>query len=194
MMTISEIETRKQAMRAEARSNRRAIPADAQEDAARAVADMNIDFFGGPGTLATYYPVRSEFDSLVLAKRLADEGWTLALPVVVGAAPLEFHEWQFGAPVKNGPFGIPQPTNGQVTTPTVILVPLLAFDRRCYRLGYGGGHYDRTLASLRQTCGVTAVGLAFDSQEVPEVPVCPYDEQLDWILTPSGPIGAQEGH
>jgi 5-formyltetrahydrofolate cyclo-ligase len=93
-----------------------------------------------------------------------------------------------------GPFGIPQPTSGDIVAPTVLLVPLLAYDRRCYRLGYGGGNYDRTLTALRANGVTIAVGLAFDSQEVDEVPVCPYDEQLDWILTPSGPVAAIEGH
>lgn len=193
MTEFSEIETLKKSLRAEARAKRRAIPADEQEDAAKAVAHGDLNFLGDePGILAAYYPVRSEFDCLPLSKRLSVDGWRLALPVIVGCAPLEFHEWRLGAPVVTGPFGIPQPASGEIVAPAVLLVPLLAFDKRCYRLGYGGGHYDRTLASLRQNGGVVAVGLAFDSQEVDEVPVCPYDEQLDWILTPSGAIGAKE--
>ncbi len=193
MITTIDLETQKQAMRAQARATRRAIPADFREDSAKAVAHMDLSFLNAaPGILGTYYPVRSEFDCLPLAWRLAEEDWRLALPVIVNGAPLEFHEWTLGAPVATGPFGIPQPADGQAVSPSHVLVPLLAFDRRCYRLGYGGGNYDRTLAALRKNGSVVAIGLAFDSQEVPEIPACPYDEQLDWILTPSGPIRAKE--
>lgn len=193
MTATLELEAQKQAMRAKARANRRAVPADEREDAAMAVARMDLSMLHAePGVLGVYYPVRSEFDCLPLAIRLAEEGWRLALPVIMGREPLEFHEWELGAPVATGPFGIPQPVNGRVTSPSALMVPLLAFDRRCYRLGYGGGHYDRTLTALRRQAPIVAIGLAFEGQEVPEVPVCPYDERLDWILTPSGPIGAEE--
>jgi 5-formyltetrahydrofolate cyclo-ligase len=127
-----------------------------------------------------------------LLRRVAAEGWTLALPVVAGPAPLRFRTWTFGAPLQSGPFGIPEPEDGPLAAPDVLLVPLLAFDRHGYRLGYGGGHYDRTLAELRAQGGVTAIGLAFDAQEVAQVPICPYDERLDWILTPSGAKSAKD--
>jgi 5-formyltetrahydrofolate cyclo-ligase len=72
--------------------------------------------------------------------------------------------------------------------PDVLLVPLLAFDRQGWRLGYGGGFYDRTLAELRGRKAVTAVGLGYDQQQVDAVPHLAYDQRLDWVLTPSGPI------
>jgi 5-formyltetrahydrofolate cyclo-ligase len=71
--------------------------------------------------------------------------------------------------------------------PDVLIVPLLAFDKRGYRLGYGGGFYDRTLARLRAVKPVITVGVAYDEQEVDVVPTDVYDQQLDWMLTPSGP-------
>lgn len=188
-----QIETQKQMMRSNARSRRRSITADAMEDAAVCVAKMDLGFLEvSPKILGAYFPVRSEFDCLPLVKRLADESWRIALPVVRDQSALQYHEWTFGAPMENGPFGIPQPVDGEVLDPTVILVPLLAFDRQCYRLGYGGGHYDRTLEVLRRQHPVIAIGLAFDSQEVAEVPVCSYDQQLDWIVTPSGAIPAKQ--
>lgn len=193
-MTLTlELESKKQTMRASARAIRREIPADAREEAAEEVARIGLEFLGAPpGVLAAYFPVRSEFDCLPLIRRLADERWQLALPVTVDAAPLEFRQWTLGAPMKTGPFGISQPADGELLVPSVLLVPLLAFDRRCYRLGYGGGHYDRTLAALRKEGVVVGIGLAFDDQEVEEVPACPHDERLDWILTPSGAICANE--
>lgn len=193
-MTIDlHIETQKQMMRTDARSRRRSIAADAMEDAASRVVAMDLDFIDvSPKVLGAYFPVRSELDCLPLVRRMADEGWRVALPVVKQNAPLEYREWTFGAPMENGPFGIPQPVDGELLSPRAVLVPLLAFDRQCFRLGYGGGHYDRTLEALRSQHDVIAIGLAFDIQEVAEVPVCSYDQQLDWILTPSGAIPAKQ--
>jgi 5-formyltetrahydrofolate cyclo-ligase len=193
-MTLDlQIETQKQMMRTDARSRRRSIPAHAMEEAAARVAAMDLGFLDvSPKILGAYFPVRSEFDCLPLVRRMAEDGWRIALPVVTPNAPLEYHEWKFGARMENGPFGIPQPVDGEVLSPTAVLVPLLAFDRHCFRLGYGGGHYDRALETLRGQHPVIAIGLAFDSQEVAEVPVCSYDQQLDWILTPSGAIPAKQ--
>jgi 5-formyltetrahydrofolate cyclo-ligase len=193
-MTLDlQIETQKQMMRTDARSRRRSIAADAMEEAAARVAAMDLGFLDvSPKILGTYFPVRSEFDCLPLVRRMAEDGWRIALPVVKPNSPLEYHEWKFGAPMENGPFGIPQPADGELLSPTALLVPLLAFDRHCFRLGYGGGHYDRTLETLRSQHPVIAIGLAFDIQEVAEVPVCSYDQQLDWILTPSGAIPAKQ--
>jgi 5-formyltetrahydrofolate cyclo-ligase len=84
-------------------------------------------------------------------------------------------------------WGIREPeAHRAVVVPRILLVPLLAFDRAGYRLGYGGGYYDRTLRGLRSTGAVMAVGLAFDEQEVDAVPHLDYDERIDWVLTPSG--------
>ncbi|HEY7643729.1 MAG TPA: 5-formyltetrahydrofolate cyclo-ligase [Hyphomicrobiales bacterium] len=189
MNSLDTLETEKQRLRAKARARRAAIPTDDRKRAAERVAGVGLDFLRSPpDILAAYHPVRSELDCLPLLHRLASDGWRPALPVVVGAAPLIFREWSFSAPLETGPLGIPHLSAGPEVIPRVLIVPLLAFDRRGYRLGYGGGHYDRTLAALRQDHAVTAVGLAFDEQEVAEVPSGPYDQPLDWILTPSGPI------
>jgi 5-formyltetrahydrofolate cyclo-ligase len=188
-----QIEADKQLMRAKARAARQAMSADERVRAAESVARVGLGFLKrAPGIVAAYYPVRSEFDCMPLLKRAAAERWILALPVIAGLAPLQFREWTFGARLEPGPFGIPEPVAGPFAVPDMLLVPLLAFDRRGYRLGYGGGHYDRTLAALRGQGGVVAVGLAFDAQEVAEVPVCPYDERLDWILTASGAKSAKD--
>ena len=193
MSTQIQIEAEKQAMRAEARAARRAVSAAERGAAAESVARIGLGFLDRvPSVVAGYYPVRSEFDCLPLLKRLATEGWTLTLPVIVGAAPLQFREWAFGAALEPGPFGIPEPSDAPPAVPDILLVPLLAFDRHGYRLGYGGGHYDRTLAGLRAQGEVTAIGLAFDAQEVAQVPLCPYDERLDWIVTPSGAKSAKD--
>jgi 5-formyltetrahydrofolate cyclo-ligase len=193
MQSQFQLEADKRIMRARARARRQAISAIARKEAAEALARIGLDFLhAAPGILGGYYPVRSELDSRPLLQRLVDDGWRLALPIVTGPEPLAFHGWTFGEALRAGAFGIPQPFDGPRLSPNILLVPMLAFDRRCYRLGYGSGHYDRTLAAFRQDGPVSAIGLAFAEQEVDEVPIGPHDQRLDWILTPAGPIGPED--
>jgi 5-formyltetrahydrofolate cyclo-ligase len=181
------LDAQKHELRRRARAIRNAIsPEQRAADAAR-VADAGLPAsLGAPGILAAYYPTAREFDPLPLLARLAGEGWTLALPVVTGDAPLIFRRWSLGAPLTRGQRGIMEPEGGETLRPALLLVPLLAFDARGYRLGYGGGHYDRTLEALRRDGPATALGLAFDEQEMAQLHVGPHDQRLDWILTPSG--------
>ena len=122
---------------------------------------------------------------------LQAEGFRLALPVMQGRGkPLL--DAQLGAGRRDelrprGELPSRSMTNPHVD-PDVVLVPLLAFDARGYRIGYGGGFYDRTLQRLRKLKPVVAIGLAYDEQRVDAVPVESYDERLDWVLTPSGPL------
>ena len=102
--------------------------------------------------------------------------------------PLAFRQWQSGDALVKRKWGILEPIDSRPAnlTPDVLLLPLLAFDSAGWRLGYGGGFYDRTLAKLRSRRPVLAIGLAFDQQEVDAVPHSAYDERLDMILTPTG--------
>lgn len=115
---------------------------------------------------------------------LQARGHPLCLPVVtdkVGA--LAFRAWAPGDPLVEGVFGtqVPHPDRPAVE-PTILLVPLLAFDRAGYRLGYGGGYYDRTLAALAHN-RPTSIGLAFASQEVNTLPHEAHDRRLNWVIT-----------
>jgi 5-formyltetrahydrofolate cyclo-ligase len=141
-------------------------------------------------SLSGFYPYQAEINVLPLLARLVSEGWQTALPVVMAkGAPLTFRAWAPGEPTGRGIWDIhiPLETAPEVQ-PDVLLVPMLAFDRRGYRLGYGGGFYDRTLAELRKLKPVTAIGVAYAEQELAEVPVSEFDEPLDWILTERGVI------
>lgn len=132
-----------------------------------------------------FLPIDSEIDTMPLLRKLSAAGHTIALPVVIerGAA-LVFRRWSEGDALESGPLGTRHPAaRAPVVVPDVLLVPLLAFDRRGYRLGYGGGFYDRTLSALRRTRAVLAVGVGYSEQEVPAVPHGPQDERLDWIVT-----------
>jgi len=140
----------------------------------------------GPGSVvAGYWPIMTELDDRPLLARLDERGVNCALPVVVSVdAPLLFRRWRPLDELEPGVLGTSHPL---VTTPevvpVVVLAPLLAFDGEGYRLGQGGGYYDRTLAALRSRGAVTAVGVGFAVQRVDAVPRSANDERLDWILT-----------
>ena len=140
-------------------------------------------------TVSAYCAIGSEFDPAPLLARLAAAGYRTCLPVITPKGqPLVFRTWSPGDPLVDRMWGIREPApSAAVVAPDVLLVPLLAFDRAGWRLGYGGGYYDRTLARLRAARPTTAIGLAYDQQECDEVPRGGFDQPLDWVLTPSGP-------
>ena len=143
-----------------------------------------------PGAIVSgYWPIRDEFDVMPVMRRLSGAGYRCALPFVDKKRHvLIFREWRPGTVMLEGPFRIPEPTeNAAVLTPSLLLVPLLAYDSEGFRLGYGGGYYDGALADLRAAGGpVRAVGMAFSEQLVERVPHGARDERLDWIVTERG--------
>ncbi|MFP6691343.1 MAG: 5-formyltetrahydrofolate cyclo-ligase [Alphaproteobacteria bacterium] len=143
-----------------------------------------------PGAIVSgYWPIRDEFDVMPVMRRLSGAGYRCALPFVDKKRHvLIFREWRPGTVMLEGPFRIPEPTEeAAVLTPSLLLVPLLAYDSEGFRLGYGGGYYDGALADLRAADGpVLAVGMAFSEQLVERVPHGTRDQQLDWIVTERG--------
>ncbi|MDA0997724.1 MAG: 5-formyltetrahydrofolate cyclo-ligase, partial [Proteobacteria bacterium] len=119
---------------------------------------------------------------------LQEAGHQVLLPVVVGkAAPLMFRVWRAGDPLVAGGFGTQVPSPGaKALIPEVLFVPLLAYDDDGYRLGYGGGFYDRTLEMLRGGGNPIAIGVAYAAQRVDSVPRTPHDQRLDWLATEAG--------
>ena len=145
-----------------------------------------------PGAVAAgYVRIKSEAAPAPAMKQLAAQGWQLALPAVVGDH-LEFRAHSLGGALTKGARAIPEPPPVQpAVTPSLILVPLLAFDYAGTRLGYGGGYYDRTLAALRAEADILAVGFAFAAQEVDRIPMSKTDQRLDWIVTEREAIEAR---
>ena len=143
-----------------------------------------------PGAIVSgYWPIRDEFDVMPVMLRLSGAGYRCALPFVDKKRHvLIFREWRPGTVMLEGPFRIPEPTEeAAVLTPSLLLVPLLAYDSEGFRLGYGGGYYDGALAELRAANGpVLAIGMAFSEQLVERVPHGTRDQQLDWIVTERG--------
>jgi 5-formyltetrahydrofolate cyclo-ligase len=138
--------------------------------------------------VAGYWPMKSEADPRALMAVLAAKGHPLALPCVAKrGAPLLFHRWKDGDPLTKGAFGTSEPLLcAERVTPCVLLVPLLAFDAEGYRLGYGGGFYDRTLETLRAARDILAIGIAYAGQEVSSVPHGAHDQRLDAVFTENG--------
>ena len=138
-----------------------------------------------PQVISGYWPMRDEIDVSPLMDRLSGMGVDCALPAVTGKGlPLVFRRWRSGDELKSGPFGTSEPPlDAPAIVPTLVLAPLLAFDRSGGRLGYGGGFYDRSLAVLRQGGPVKAVGVAFDAQEIDQAPMTASDQRLDWVVT-----------
>jgi 5-formyltetrahydrofolate cyclo-ligase len=173
-------------LRAAALSRRDALPADARKAAAEAIAARKFPLAITPGTIISgFMPLKSEINPLPLLQKLSQAGARLALPAIAGRGkPLIMRAWQFGAPLDRGQWGIREPKpDAPDVEPDILLVPLLAFDREGFRLGYGAGYYDMTIHRLRTRKPMTAVGIAFAAQEVPKIPTTPRDERLDLVLT-----------
>jgi len=139
--------------------------------------------------VAGYWPMNDEMNPVPLLKRLIKDGVQCALPVVVAKGkPLEFRDWHPDLALEDGPFGTSHPhASADVTSPGIVMLPLLAFDASGYRLGYGGGYYDRTLADMKSSgSSVLAVGIGYQSQQIDAVPHGELDQRLDWVVTENG--------
>ena len=172
-------------------AQRRAEAAAAQPDAG---AQLSAHWrWGPPGGIivAGYVRFRTEIDPAPLMAFLAGQGARLCLPVTPTApnAPLRFRAHAPGDALAKGRFGVAEPLDtAPDVRPSLLLTPLLGFDRAGGRLGYGQGHYDRTLAQLRAAGPVLAIGLAYDAQEAPAMPAEAHDQRLDGVLTPTQAI------
>ena len=132
-----------------------------------------------------FFPYQSEIDTRPLLGKLVGDGWTTCLPIVIAnGQPLLFRRWLPGEPTIAGVWGIPRPQDSAPEVePDVLIIPMLAFDRKGFRLGYGGGFYDRTLEKLRAHKKIIAIGVAYADQELDEVPHDAQDQTLNYIMT-----------
>jgi 5-formyltetrahydrofolate cyclo-ligase len=185
----------KASLREQALRRRDAIPPDERATAADTIAERPLPVAIGPDTIASgFMPIRSEINPLPLLRRFAEAGAGLALPAIAGRGqPLILRAWRIGEPLVRGQWNIREPAaEAPQVAPDIVIVPLAAFDRRGYRIGYGAGYYDMTLAALRTEKPVTAIGIGFAVQEVPEVPDFAYDQKLDFVLTERGLIDCRQ--
>lgn len=193
----------KRQMRAEARRARAAAAAADRAAGAPAAAALRDHLLAavplaGRRVASGYWPMADEIDPRPLMSALSERGLRLALPAIRAAGePLDFRAWQPGDALQPAGFGTREPgPDAPMLQPDLLLVPLLAFDAAGYRLGYGGGFYDRSLARLRAAGDILAVGLAYATQRVAAVPREATDQPLDLVVTEEGvvwPLGRVAG-
>ena len=179
----------KDTLRQEARQRRAQV--DPARESAQAAADLFFSHVNPSKNLsiAGYWPKGREFNPVPILERALLAGHICALPLVQkGSRVLRFARWDKDTVMEEGAHGIMQPAVNEQTQwvePDIILVPLLAFDKKGYRLGQGGGYYDATLADLRSRKDILAVGVAYAQQAcLSDLPVEEHDEKLDWVITP----------
>lgn len=134
--------------------------------------------------ISAYMPIRTEVSPIATMTILHGQDKRICVPVIVGKdLPLMFQEWTPETEMQKGPFGAAVPVKGAFLEPDLLITPLLSFDRRGYRLGYGGGFYDRSFEQLAAQKTVVGIGFAYGVQEVAKVPTEPTDHKLDMVVT-----------
>jgi 5-formyltetrahydrofolate cyclo-ligase len=178
----------KDTLRQEARRHRVRMDANIEDIEATVEHFFNSIKPAKGQVIAAYWPMGREFDPRPILERLLAEKFTCVLPVLQkDDRILKFSTWEEGAELVKNSVGAMEPTTGKFLDPDIVIVPLLAFDRRGYRLGQGGGYYDATLAFLRARKTIAAVGVAYAQQScLFNLPVEAHDQKLDWVITPAG--------
>lgn len=188
-MTDTALAATKSALRKSVLARRAAITPDAAEVAAHAVAAGVMTLLGRwpVSDISAFRSFGDEIGTGPLLQKLETAGYRVGLPIVIGKGkPLVFRQWRPGDAMASGPYGIEEPldTSPEIE-PDILIVPMAAFDAQGYRIGYGGGFYDRSLEILRAKKTILAIGLAYDEQEVEAVPRGPHDARLDHLVTPT---------
>ena len=133
-----------------------------------------------------YYPVNFEVDDLHILKEFEKKKFNISLPVIKKNYDMKFYKWSFNEPLKINKYGIPEPDSNVLIYPDVLLIPLVAFDKKLNRLGYGGGYYDRIIEKLSKKKKILKIGLALSVQKINKIPINKYDKKLDYIVTNKG--------
>lgn len=165
------------------------IPAEERRRlSARVAAGLDRLLGNVSGTIiGGYLPFRGEPDLRSWIEGLSARGATAALPVVVAPrTPLEFRSWQKGEPLQPGVWGIPVPVGGTTVTPDIVIAPVVGYDPACYRLGHGGGFYDRTLAVLARRPRI--IGVGYERLAISTIYPQAYDVPMDVIVTEAAPL------
>jgi len=134
-------------------------------------------------SIGGYFPVNYEVDDLEILKKFEKKKYKVSLPVVKKKFDMDFYLWSSRQPLNINQYGIPEPDRKIIVYPKILLIPLVAFDNKLNRLGYGGGYYDRLINKLSKKKKILKIGLAISAQKINNVPVKKYDKKLDYIVT-----------
>ncbi len=137
-------------------------------------------------TFGVYYPFNYEIDIFNILEILEKKDYLLSLPKVSKNNMMDFFHWSLSDPLKINKYGIPETISKKKVYPEVLLVPLVAFDNKLNRLGYGGGYYDRYISKCKSSNKIIKVGIGFSFQKVKSLPIDKYDKKLDFIITEKG--------
>ena len=179
-------DTPKARLRAAALARRDALPAGERAAAAETIAARALPLAFKRGQIVSgFMPMQSEINPLPLLRKFAAAGAKLALPAIAGRGkPLIMRAYTFGDELARGQWGIREPKpQARAVDPDILIVPLACFDRAGHRIGFGAGYYDMTINALRAKKAITAIGVAFATQEIPQVPATERDARLDLVLT-----------
>ena len=177
----------RKAQRAELIARRLAVPEDKRDQWTAAITRFLVEGFPILHGLVVGFcwPYKGEVDPRFAIRELRRHGARAALPAVVQkAAPLQFREWAPGVAMTRGVFDLPVPDGAPVLDPQALLMPPIGFDRHAYRLGYGGGYFDRTLAALKAT--PLKIGIAFEASRIDTIFPQPHDIPMDFVVTERG--------
>ena len=130
-----------------------------------------------------YYPYNYEIDDLEILDLLEKKQFNISLPIIKKNNQMNFFKWSNNDPLKVNKFGIPEPVSSKIFYPDILLVPLVGYDDNLYRLGYGGGFYDRYIEKIEKIKKVIKIGLAFSFQKITSIPTSKYDKKLDFVIT-----------
>jgi 5-formyltetrahydrofolate cyclo-ligase len=134
-------------------------------------------------SIGGYFPYNYEVDAIKILNKLEKKNYLICLPKIKENYQMDFYKWSSKDPLIINKYGIPEPTSKKIIYPSILLVPLLAFDKYLNRVGYGGGFYDRYLKKIRTKKKFLTIGLAYSFQKVKKIPISKYDKKLDYIIT-----------
>jgi len=186
MSDSTQPDSPKARLRVAALARRDALPAGERAAAAEAIAARALPVAFKRGQIVSgFMPMQSEINPLPLLRKFAAAGAKLALPAIAGRGkPLIMRAYTFGDELARGQWGIREPKPpARAVDPDILIVPLACFDRAGHRIGFGAGYYDMTINALRAKKAITAIGVAFATQEIPQVPATERDARLDLVLT-----------
>ncbi len=134
-------------------------------------------------SIGGYIEVNYEIKCIEVLKELEKKKFKISLPKIKKNSQMEFSRWSFKYPLVLNSFGIPEPKENNFILPDILLVPIVAFDKDKYRIGYGGGYYDRYIEKVKKKKKILTIGFAFSFQQINKVPTNLYDKKLDYIIT-----------